>query len=83
MYSSGVIYESVNLLKGLDTSRILDDISTMSTDAVDLFIHERDDMDYDEPYFEEKILRDPLMKQEVSIQKGSIKFLSKVNSPEH
>lgn len=79
MYSAGVIYESINLLKQTDISRILNDISTMCTDAVDLFIQERDDMDYDEDDFEAKILNDSLMQTELSIQKGSIVYLQKID----
>jgi uncharacterized protein YjaG (DUF416 family) len=79
MYSSGIVYESVNLIKQLEVSRILDDISTMCTDAVDLFIQERDDMDYEDPEFETKISNDHLMKQEIAIQKGIITYLSKIN----
>ena len=79
MYSAGVIYESINLLRRTDVSRILTDISTMCTDAVDLFIQERDDMDYDEEDFEIKILNDSLMQTELSIQKGIILYLQKVD----
>lgn len=78
MYSSGVIYESVNLLKRTDVPRILDDLSTLCTDAVDLFIQVRDEIDYEEPDFETKILNDTLMQRELSIQKGIISYLSKV-----
>jgi uncharacterized protein YjaG (DUF416 family) len=81
MYSAGVVYESVNLLKLTDIPRILNDISTMCTDAVDLFIQERDNMDYDEDDFEAKILNDSLMQTEVSIQNGSIEYLQKIDHP--
>ncbi len=76
MYSGGVIYESVNLLKKTDISCIIDDVSGMCIDAVDLFIQERDDMDYTDADFEAKILNDAVMQQELSIQKGIIKYLS-------
>lgn len=79
MNAAGVIYESVNLIKQKDVSRILDDISTMCTNAIDLFIQERDDMDYDDPEFETKILNDYLMQQEISIQRGIITYLSKID----
>lgn len=78
MNAAGVIYESVNLLKQTDISRILDDISTMCIDAIDLFIQERDDMDYNDAHFEEKILNDSLMQNEISIQKGIISYLAKI-----
>ena len=75
MYSAGVVYESVSLQTLTDIQRRLMDISTMCTDAVDLFIQERDDMDYNEEGFEEKILNDPLMQEELGIQIGSIGYL--------
>jgi uncharacterized protein YjaG (DUF416 family) len=80
MYSAGVIYESLNLLKQADISRVLSDISSMSIDAVDLFIQERDDMDYNEDDFEAKILNDPLMQEEMAIQKGTIAYLHSVQA---
>ena len=79
MYSAGIIYESINLLHRKDISRILKEISTMCTDAVDLFIQERDDMDFEEDDFETKILNDSLMQEELSIQKGSIAYLQRVD----
>jgi len=82
MNSGGVIYESINLLKQQDTRRILIDISTMVTDAIDCFIQVRDDMDYDDPEFEEKIEQDPIMKTEVAIQNGIIKYLNSIAKAE-
>ena len=78
MYSGGVIYESINLLKKTDADKILTDIATMSTDAIDCFIQIRDDMDYDDEGFEEKILNDTIMQTEITLQKGIISYLSKV-----
>jgi uncharacterized protein YjaG (DUF416 family) len=78
MYSGGVIFESINLFKKKLSNQIILDISTMSTDAIDCFIQERDDMDYADPNFEEKILNDSLMQTEVEIQKGVISYLMKV-----
>jgi uncharacterized protein YjaG (DUF416 family) len=82
MYSGGVIYESINLLKKTPNSLILTDISTMITDAIDCFIQERDDMDYADPFFEEKIQNDTLMKNEISIQKGIVNYLLKIKNVE-
>lgn len=79
MYAAGIIYESVGLLKHQDSSRILDDISTMCSDSVDLFIQERDDMEYGDTDFGAKILNDHVMQQELAIQKGIILYLSKVD----
>jgi uncharacterized protein YjaG (DUF416 family) len=82
MYSGGVIYESVNLLKKTGIEKILSDIATMSTDAIDCFIQERDDMDYEDEGFEEKILNDTLMQTEIALQKGIISYLSKIDKIE-
>lgn len=79
MYSAGIIYESLNLLKLADISRILNDISTMCTDAIDLFIQVRDNMDYDDDGFESNILNNILMQTEISIQKGCIRYLQKID----
>jgi uncharacterized protein YjaG (DUF416 family) len=79
MYTSGIIYESTNLILLKDIERILEDISTMCTDAVDLFIQERDDMDYDQDNFEAKILIDPLMQSELRIQRGTVTYLKKID----
>lgn len=80
MYSGGVIYESVHLLKKDGLNKILEDISSMPIYAVDLYIQERNDMDYEDPQFEEKIANDPLMQAEVNLQKGIILYLSKINT---
>jgi len=80
MYSGGVIYESVNLLKKTDFNRILTDISDMAINAIDCFIQERDDMDYEDINFETKILNDPLMQNEIALQKGVISYLSNIDT---
>jgi uncharacterized protein YjaG (DUF416 family) len=80
MYSGGIIYEGVNLLKNPSNEKILKDISTMSTDAIDCFIQERDNMDYDDDDFEEKIINDDLMKTEIKIQTGIISYLKSIDN---
>jgi uncharacterized protein YjaG (DUF416 family) len=82
MYSGGVIFESLNLLRKTANDQILADISTMSIDAIDCFIQERDDMDYTDPSFEVKIQNDILMKNEITIQKGIINYLIKIKKIE-
>lgn len=83
MYSGGIIYESVNLLKNKNNSKILLDISTMSIDIVDSFIQERDDMQFEDQDFEKKIARDPLMQSEIKRQKGIISFLAEIGKIDH
>ena len=82
MYSGGVVYESINLLKKTGTDKILIDIATMSTDAIDCFIQERDDLDYKDGDLEKKILTDSLMQTEIELQKGIISYLSKIDKIE-
>ncbi|MET0571343.1 MAG: DUF416 family protein [Pedobacter agri] len=82
MYSGGIVYESVNLLKGPDVSKVLIDISDMAINIIDCYIQERDNMDYEDEYFEEKILSDGSMQSELSIQKGIISYLTRIESIE-
>jgi len=80
MYSGGIIYESVNLLKKTEIEKKLTDIVTMSTDAIDCFIQVRDDMDFEDESFEEKILNHPLMQTERFLQNGIISYLNKIDT---
>lgn len=80
MYSSIIVCESVNILKGDEVDRILSDISTIATDAIDCFIQTRDDMHYGDPQFEEHIINDPVMQAEIGIQKGIISYMEKIKS---
>jgi uncharacterized protein len=43
-------------------------VATSSRDSVDMFIQERDGMEYSDPYFEQKILGDALMVRELKRQ---------------
>jgi len=58
---------------------LLEEISTSPINAIDLYIQERDDMDYDDPQFEQKITNDPLMQTEINLQSGIIQYLSKID----
>jgi uncharacterized protein YjaG (DUF416 family) len=80
MYSGGVIYESVNLLNSQDMKRKVYDISTMITDAIDVYIQVRDNMEYSLPDFEQIIQNDPLMIGETRIQKGVISYLKNIDN---
>lgn len=76
------ILETLNFMLDKKTSR-LEDISTFATDTVDMYIHDRDDLDFNtDPLFEIKILNDPLMQRELSIQKGIISYLEKIDNLE-
>lgn len=73
------IMETLEFIIDKKFRRILD-ISTFATDSVDMYIQERDDLDYNLPTFEQKIQDDPLMQKEISIQKGIINYLIKIKS---
>jgi hypothetical protein len=64
--------EEIKLLKKLDYNK-----------QVDMYVHERDVLNYNtDPLFEDKILNDPLMQRELSIQKGIISYLFKTEALE-
>ncbi|OJZ14799.1 MAG: hypothetical protein BGP15_15250 [Sphingobacterium sp. 40-24] len=79
LYSGSTIHQSVCLIKNNDTDKLLEEISTSPINAIDLYIQERDDMDYDDPQFEQKITNDPLMQTEINLQSGIIQYLSKID----
>lgn len=51
-------------------------VMTSARDTVDMFIQERDDMDYDDPAFEESISNDELMIRELRNQHDDLRVLS-------
>ncbi|WP_199119246.1 DUF416 family protein [Pedobacter sp. ASV28] len=70
-----VITETLGFLNDKKKSR-LEDISTMATDSVDMYIQEIEDLDFNrDKDFQKKIDSHPLMKKEISIQKGIVDFL--------
>jgi len=73
-----VISETLEFLLDKNESR-LNAISTCATDTVDMFVQERDDLDFNtDAGFEKKIFNDELMQREIHIQKGIIEYLSKI-----
>jgi len=76
------VLEALNFMLDKNISR-LNDISSFAIDTVDMYVHERDELNYNTyPLFEEKILNDPLMQKELSIQKGIISYLFKTEALE-
>ena len=71
-----IIYETLNMI-GHFESRRLSDISTLCTDSIDFLILEIED--YDQMDFE-KIGSHKLMREEVQLQLGIIKYLEKISS---
>jgi uncharacterized protein YjaG (DUF416 family) len=77
--SCSVVSESLNFLMDKKIDRIKD-ISTLAIDTIDMYIQERDNLDFNtDKQFEEKIQQDPLMQREIYIQKGIISFLNKID----
>jgi len=73
------ILETLNFILDKKASR-LNDISSFATDTVDMYVHDRDNLDFNtDPQFEQKILNDPLMQKELNTQKGIIDYLTKIN----
>jgi uncharacterized protein YjaG (DUF416 family) len=73
---------TLNFILDKNTSR-LDEISTFATDTVDMYIQERDNLDFNnDPQFDDKIINDPLMKKELDIQNGIVSYLSNINGLE-
>jgi uncharacterized protein YjaG (DUF416 family) len=78
----GVIYEALNFLVDKKPLR-LESISTMATDTADMYIQEKEDLDFNtDKSFQQKIDHHPLMIKEISIQKGIINYLSNVTNLE-
>lgn len=76
----GAILETLNFLVDHLTAR-LDNISTMATDTIDMYIQEKDNLDYNnDENFQQKIDDHPLMIKEISIQKGIISYLSRIDN---
>jgi uncharacterized protein YjaG (DUF416 family) len=76
------ISETLDFMIDKSVSR-LKDISTFATDTVDMYVQESGRLDYNvDPLFEDKILSDPLMQRELSIQKGIISYLIKIDALE-
>ncbi|MDP4218639.1 MAG: DUF416 family protein [Bacteroidota bacterium] len=74
------IIESLNSLVN-DQPPQLDNISVIATDTVSMYIHDRDNLDYNtDTNFHQKIDNDPLMLKEISTQKGIISYLSKIDN---
>ena len=58
----------------------LENISTMATDTVAMYIHDTNNLDPNtDPNFQQKINSNPLMIKEIAIQKGIISYLSKID----
>jgi uncharacterized protein YjaG (DUF416 family) len=77
-----VIIEALNFLADKKKSR-LNDISIMATDTADMYIQEKEALDYNtDKDFQQKIDSHPLMKKEVATQKGIVSYLSNINNIE-
>lgn len=76
------ILETLDFMLDKKASR-LDDISSFAIDTVDMYIQDRDGLDFNtDPLFDHKIFSDPLMQRELGIQKGIISYLDKIDKLE-
>lgn len=80
MYCGGIIHESLTICKrhSENYDLILKGIVSLILNAVDCFIQERDNMDYEDEFFEEKILADPVMFNEIKLQNDIISYLESI-----
>jgi uncharacterized protein YjaG (DUF416 family) len=76
------VLETLTFILDKKASR-MDVISTAATDTVDMFIQDRDDLDFNtDIQFEQKILSDVLMQRELRVQKGIIQYLNEISTLE-
>jgi uncharacterized protein YjaG (DUF416 family) len=79
---ANAIVETLKFIEDREFLHIVD-IASLCRDTVDMFIQEENDMDYTDPEFEQKILRHPLMVNELQRQNEIIRYLescSELNS---
>lgn len=75
----GAVYEALNFLSDQQMSRIVD-ISTMAIDTVDMYIQDKEGLDFNsDKNFQKKIDTHPLMIKEIATQKGIIAYLSSID----
>lgn len=69
------VAETLRILLDADPQRAVD-VASSSRDTIDMFIQERDHLDFNsDPRFEEKILRDGLMQNELTRQDAILRAL--------
>lgn len=74
------VIESLSFLIDKQVSR-LENISTMATDTVAMYIHDTNRLDPNtDKDFQQKIDSNPLMKKELAMQKGIISYLSTIDA---
>lgn len=76
--AGGAIHETLNCCLDSKSEHIVD-VASFARDSVDMFIQERDNMDYSEINFEEKILNDFLMQNELQRQEREVELLMNQN----
>ena len=76
------ISETLNFMLDRKAPR-LNDISSFAIDTVDMYIQDRDRLDFNtDALFDHKIFTEPLMQRELRIQKGIISYLDKIDKLE-
>lgn len=80
--SCSTLLETLSFILDRNTSRLVN-ISSFATDTVDMYIADRDKLDFNtDPDFDRKIFNDSLMQREHSIQNGIISYLNKIEKLE-
>lgn len=72
--AGSAIYETLMYYLDKDIQHIVN-VAGSSRDTVDMYIQERDNMDYNDPELEQKIAHDPLMIQEIKRQVDDLSIL--------
>jgi uncharacterized protein YjaG (DUF416 family) len=73
-----VVTETISFISDKKFKRI-EDISTLGTDSVDMYIQEKFDLDYNQADFEDIIKNNLLMKNEIHNQTGIISYLANIS----
>ncbi|MGH7334184.1 MAG: DUF416 family protein [Candidatus Rokuibacteriota bacterium] len=63
-----------------DEPRRVAEVASFARDTVDMFVQERDNLDYSDPGLEERILADPLMIRELTKQQDELYLLARTDT---
>ncbi len=77
--AANAIHETLEACYRDDPKRIAE-VASYARDTVDMFVQERDQLDYQDPEMEERILRDPLMVRELAKQESELASLAQTKN---
>ncbi|ULO09536.1 DUF416 family protein [Paenibacillus sp. 19GGS1-52] len=72
--AGGAIHETLKCCLDGKAEHIVD-VASFARDSLDKYIQEKNDLQYSDPSFEERILNDPLMQRELQRQKKELNLL--------